>query len=160
MAEGCPKLILKAFYSLFMFFPDNLQQLVPTLCVGMNPGRSASSVLGNRKTSTGDAERPICIPTQSVGTRVLYSSYRDVYYSFPRSAWECRLDDLRPLCWATEKRAQGTQSVPYAFPRKAWEREFFIAHTEMCITISAEHENSINLYQTLLNLNPTRSSVP
>ena len=44
------------------------ESLVPTLCVGMHPGRSASSVLGVRDTSTGDAERPICIPTQSVGT--------------------------------------------------------------------------------------------
>ncbi|KPA13382.1 hypothetical protein MHK_006403 [Candidatus Magnetomorum sp. HK-1] len=44
--------------------------LVPTLCVGMHPGRSASSVLDDRDVSIGDAERPICIPTQSVGTRV------------------------------------------------------------------------------------------
>jgi len=44
--------------------------LVPTLCVGMHTGRSASSVLGDRDASTGDAERPICIPTQSVGTRL------------------------------------------------------------------------------------------
>ncbi|MCP4105506.1 MAG: hypothetical protein GY749_08210 [Desulfobacteraceae bacterium] len=46
--------------------------LVPTLCVGMQTGRSASgsvrrkTVSGNRKQ---DAERPGCIPTQSVGTR-------------------------------------------------------------------------------------------
>ncbi|MCP4346202.1 MAG: hypothetical protein GY795_11845 [Desulfobacterales bacterium] len=46
--------------------------LVPTLCVGMQTGRSASrsvcrkTVSGSRKQ---DAERPGCIPTQSVGTR-------------------------------------------------------------------------------------------
>jgi len=44
--------------------------------------------------------------------------------SIPRSAWECILDALRPVYWATEIRAQGTQSVPYAFPRSAWDRVF------------------------------------
>ncbi len=35
--------------------------------------------------------------------------------SFPRSAWECSPDALRPAHY-------GTQSVPGAFPRRAWER--------------------------------------
>ncbi|MCP4110171.1 MAG: hypothetical protein GY749_32385, partial [Desulfobacteraceae bacterium] len=43
------------------------QLLVPTLCVGMQARRSAScSSPGSREQ---DAERPGCIPTQSVGTR-------------------------------------------------------------------------------------------
>jgi len=53
--------------------------------------------------------------------------------SFPRSAWECILDALRPLYWATEIRAQGTQSVPYAFPRRAWERVFM----RVCLNLTA-----------------------
>ncbi|MCP4108284.1 MAG: hypothetical protein GY749_22535 [Desulfobacteraceae bacterium] len=52
------------------------QLLVPTLCVGMQPGRSASCFRLPETVflRTGrDAERPVCIPTQSVGTRCLHS---------------------------------------------------------------------------------------
>jgi len=38
--------------------------------VGMHMGRSASPVLVSRSLNTEDAERPGCIPTQSVGTRL------------------------------------------------------------------------------------------
>ena len=50
------------------FFCKQAPELVPTLCVGMHRGRSASPVLVPRTYNTEDAERPVCIPTQSVGT--------------------------------------------------------------------------------------------
>ncbi|MCP4109444.1 MAG: hypothetical protein GY749_28620, partial [Desulfobacteraceae bacterium] len=46
--------------------------LVPTLCVGIQTGRSASRSVCRKTVSDSrkqDAERPGCIPTQSVGTR-------------------------------------------------------------------------------------------
>ncbi|MCP4106151.1 MAG: hypothetical protein GY749_11525 [Desulfobacteraceae bacterium] len=45
------------------------QLLVPTLCVGMQPGRSASCFRLPETVflrTDPDAERPVCIPTQSV----------------------------------------------------------------------------------------------
>jgi len=53
-----------------MYDLGNCKNSVTTLCVGMHLGRSASSVLDDRDTSTGDAEHPIYVPTQSVGTSV------------------------------------------------------------------------------------------
>jgi hypothetical protein len=37
------------------------------------------------------------------------------FFSFPRSAWECRLDALRG--------ARDAERPEPAFPRRAWERE-------------------------------------
>jgi hypothetical protein len=42
---------------------------------------------------------------------------KGVYLSFPRSAWECRLDARR---WAE---VQDAERPGPAFPRGAWERE-------------------------------------
>jgi hypothetical protein len=53
----------------------------------------------------------------------MFKFFPDSYRcSFPRSAWECILDALRPVFRTSETEVQGTQSVPDAFPRRAWER--------------------------------------
>ncbi|ETR66372.1 MAG: hypothetical protein OMM_05681 [Candidatus Magnetoglobus multicellularis str. Araruama] len=56
-------------HSIFKFFDKLAPVLVPTLCVGTYLGRSASPALMFQMYKTQDAERPGCIPTQSVGTR-------------------------------------------------------------------------------------------
>jgi hypothetical protein len=59
---------LEVFYSIFKFFDKLAPVLVPTLCVGMHLGRSAFPAIMFQMYKTQDAERPGCIPMQSVGT--------------------------------------------------------------------------------------------
>jgi hypothetical protein len=83
--------------------------IVPTLCVGMPSGRSASShcAIIMRRRASGDgvahAERGndkkcqlycrLTHPTYLFLVRIVPKPFA----SFPRSAWECRQDALRPV---------------------------------------------------------------
>jgi len=82
-------------------------------------GRGASDLHLKSKTGlqpVSDAERPICIPTQSVGTRkpVLHSGGRGA------SGLHSHAERGNEKTRSTFRR---TRSVRSAFPRRAWERE-------------------------------------
>ncbi|KPA09377.1 hypothetical protein MHK_010426, partial [Candidatus Magnetomorum sp. HK-1] len=79
-------------------------------------------------------ERRICIPTQSVGTRVISNSYRDVYND-KRFAWECILDALRRMTTCTYLiSASATRDAkrPVCIPTQSVGTRGFILACRLC----------------------------